>query len=483
MTFNSTLVILLIAIPLVAAFFGVLIKKLSKIFLGLAIGFNAAAAVLLMMDYVQPIIYTVGGFQPPFGISLVLDEYSLIGIVLLNVVFALIAVVSCKYTKKYEVVLSVALAALNGIILTGDLFNLFVFMEIAAITAYILTTMNKGFKHTFNYLVLGTVGSGLFLFGIAILYNMFGSLNINHIQGIQMSLSYPIAKSLVLPIVLMFVGLSVEAKLLPFGGWVKGVLKNANPLVGALIVSAFASAVLFAFGRLVNSIFVLSDGLMIALTVLAVATLVLAEFSAFSKRNLRQILLFSSIAQSGLAVALFLQGLTNAAVLVIINNIVSKLILFTLSAKIADDNKTDKLSELKGVFVKNKLLGFGFSVAAMSLIGLPLFFGFVAKINALTALFAVDNIWLPIVILLVSVVEGAYVVRILTTLWNTGEEGELAKAEDAKEYKLTNKVRLTIIIVIVALAIIAGGIIPIVHMKDFMNFDILSFIANGMGGV
>jgi len=483
MTFNSTLVILLIAVPLAAAFLGVLIKKISKLFLAVAVGFNVGAALILAIEYVKPIIYTVGGFKPPFGISLVLDEYALIGILLLNIVFALIAVVSCKYIKKYEVVLSVALAALNGIILTGDLFNLFVFMEIAAITAYILTTMNKGFKYTFNYLVLGTLGSGLFLFGIAILYNMFGSLNIQHIQGLQMSLSYPIAKSLALPLVLIFVGLSVEAKLLPFGGWVKGVLKNANPLVGALIASAFATAVLFAFGRLMNSIFVLTDGLKIALAVVAVATLVLAEFSAFSKRNLREILLFSSIAQSGLAVALFLHGLTNAAVLVIINNVVSKLVLFTISAKIADDNGTDKLSELKGIFVKNKLLGFGFSVAAMSLIGLPLFFGFVAKVNALTALFAIDNIWLPLVILLVSVVEGAYVVRILTTLWNTGDEGELAKANDAKTYKLTNKVRLVIIIMIVAIVIIAGGIIPIVHMEDFMNFDVFSFLATGMGGV
>lgn len=479
---NTYFIVLLIAVPLLAAFLSVLIKKLGRIFLSIAAGLNAASAIILAMDYVSPVIYTVGGFKPPFGISLVLDEYSLIGILAVNIIFALVIIASCKLIKKYEVVLSVALAAVNGIVLTGDLFNMFVFMEIAAITAYILTTMNKGFKYTFNYLVLGTLGSGLFLFGIIILYNMFGSLNILDIQGKIAVLSYPVAKALALPLVMIFAGLSVEAKLLPFSGWVRGVLKDSNSLAGPLIVTVFAAAVLFAFGRLISTVFVMSDSVMIIFTVIATATLVLAEFSAFSKRNLREILLFSSIAQSGLVVALFVHGLQQAAVLVLINNVVSKLILFTLSAKIAEDNGTDALEDLKGVFVKNKTLGFAFSAAAMSLIGLPFFFGFVAKANALVALFAIDNIWLPMVILLTAVVEGAYVVRMLTTLWNTGDEGEVAAVGTLKQYKMTNKVRITIVFVIVALAIIAGGIIPAVHM-DMFNFDLLAFLTNGIGGV
>ncbi|MBN2880347.1 MAG: NADH-ubiquinone oxidoreductase [Clostridia bacterium] len=480
---NTSFIILLIAVPLGAAFLSVLVKKLGKYFLGAAIGFNLAASGILAYDYVSPVIYEIGGFKPPYGISLVLDEYSLLGILLLNVVFALIAIMACKYIKKYEVVLSVALAALNGVILTGDLFNLFVFMEISAIAAYILTTMNKNIKYTFNYLVLGTLGSGLLLFGIAVIYNMFGSLNIMDIQNRMAIISYPVAGALVLPLALIFTGLSVEAKLLPFSGWARGVLKDSNSLVGTLIVSAFSAAVLLAFGRLIDSLFVMSDSLLIVFTVVTVGTLILAEIAAFSKKNLREILLFSSIAQSGLVVALFLQGLKSAALLVLINNVISKMILFTLAAKIGEDNGTDKLEDLKGVFLKNKVLGFGFTAAAMSLIGLPLFFGFIAKANVLVSLFEANNIWLPMVILIVSVIEGAYVVRMLTTLWNTGEEGELAKAEDAKQYKLTNKVRLTIIITIAAIAIVAAGILPLLQMNDWFNFDILSFLTDGLGGV
>ncbi len=474
---------LLIAAPLLAAFIAVIFKKIDKIVMTLAVLFNITYSIVGAVLYTNPITYAIGGFAPPFGISLVVDDYSLVGIMLLNVVFGLTILMSSKLIGKYGIVLAISLAALNGIVLTGDLFNLFVFIEIAAIAAYIMTTMNKKLKHTFNYLILGTLASGLFLFGIVILYNIFGTLNIADIKGIIDTTSAPVAGVLVLPLVFIFAGLSVEAKLIPFGGWVKGVLKSSNSLVGTLIVSSYAAAILLVFGRLTSTIFVMSDGLKIAFTVVAVATLVFAEFSAFSKKNLREVLLFSSIAQSGLVVVLFLNGLTIAAVLVLINNVVSKLILFTLSAKIADETGTDKTSELSGIFSRYKLLGLGFTAAAMSLIGLPFFFGFIAKASALISLFESGNLWLPAIILLVSVIEGIYIIRILTTLWNSGKEGEIPKLENIKEYKLNGFVKVSIVALVIGIVIIAAGIFPLVHIKEFFSSDILSFLSISIGGV
>jgi NADH:ubiquinone oxidoreductase subunit 2 (subunit N) len=253
-------------------------------------------------------------------------------------------------------------------------------------------------------------------------------------------------------------------------------------LVGPLLVTGYAAAILLVFGRLTGTIFVMSDGLKIALTVVAVATLVLAEFSAYAKKNLREVLLFSSIAQSGLVVALFLNGLTVAAILVLINNVVSKLVLFALSAKIADETGTDKISELKGVFSKYRLLGVGFTIAAMSLIGLPMFFGFVAKAKALMSLFESGNLWLPAVILLVSVIEGIYIIKILTTLWNSGKEGETPSKESQKQYKLNGFVKVSIVALIIGVLIIAAGILPMVGIKEFLSSDFLSFITRSMGG-
>ena len=475
--------VLLIAVPLLAAFISVIFKKIDKIVMALAISFNIVYSILFAVLYSGPITYAIGGFAPPFGISLVIDGYSLVGIILLNVAFGFVVLMGSKRIGKYGVPLAISLAALNGVVLTGDLFNLFVFIEVAAIAVYIMTTQSKKLKHTFNYLIIGTLASGLLLFGVVIIYNIFGTLNIADIQGRIAESPVSLQGVMVLPLVFIFAGLSVEAKLIPFSGWVRGVLKNSNSLVGPLILSCYAAAVLFVFGRLTGTIFVMSEGLKIALTVVAVATLVLAEFSAYSKKNLKEVLLFSSIAQAGLAVALFLNGLTVAGVLVVVNNVVSKMILFTLAAKIGSDTGTDKISDLKGIFSKYKLLGLGFTVAAMSLIGLPLFFGFAAKAKALVALFGAGNWWLPAIILLVSVVEGIYMIKILTTLWNTGKEGELPDNEGAKKFKLDGYVKVSVVALVIGAIIVAAGIYPIINIEEFLGSDILSFLSNSMGGV
>jgi formate hydrogenlyase subunit 3/multisubunit Na+/H+ antiporter MnhD subunit len=470
---------LLIAVPLLAAFIAVMVMKIDKVLLSLAVLFNLVYTVYNAIIYTNPIIYTIGNFKPPFGISLVVDGYSLVGVILLNVVFALMVFLSFKLIGKYAVVLLVSLAALNGIILTGDLFNLFVFMEIGAIAAYIMTSMDKGYKHTFNYLVLGTLASGLYLFGIVIIYNLFGTLNIIDLSE---SIGNTVYAAMALPLIFIFVGLSVEAKLLPFSGWVKGVLKKANGLVGTLIISAYATAMLVMFGRLINSIFILSDGLKIGLTIIAVLTLTLAEAAAFSKKNLREILLFSSIAQSGLVVVLFLNGLILPAVLVLANNVISKVVLFTVSAKMAENTGSDNIYDLKGIFASYRCFGIGFTVAAMSMVGLPFFFGFVAKANALIGLLQGGNIWLPIVILLVSVVEGVYFMRILTNLWNPGEEGELAKLKDVNDFKMKKFVKLGIVSLIIGLIIIAAGILPLQNIQKYFDADFLSILSNSIGG-
>ncbi|MBN1777993.1 MAG: hypothetical protein JW811_07715 [Clostridiales bacterium] len=475
--------VLLIAVPLLFAFLAVFLKKIDKVLLGAAAVLNIAGAALIAVLYEGTKIIELGGFKPPFGISLVLDDYSLIGIVLLNVIFGLILLLSGKHVQKYAMVLLVALAALNGVILTGDLFNLFVFLEIAAIAAYIFTAMDKGFKHSFNYLVVGTLGSGLFLFGIILLYNVFGSLNMFDIQE-KLSQANPAdSGALALPLVMMFTGLSVEAKLMPFGGWVKGVLKKANTLVGALIVSAYALAVLLALGRVISTVFFMSGAVRIAFTAVAAGTLVFAEASAFSRKNLREVLLFSSVAQSGLVALLFLYGLTVPAVLVLAGNVVSKLVLFTVAGKFAHDLGTDDIGDLKGVFIKFPLVGVGFTASAMSLIGLPLFFGFVAKINALVGLFDAGNVWLPIIILVMAVVEGAYFVRILTTLWNTGDEGELSSKDKLKTFKLNGSAVVGAVSVAVAVVIVALGVLPILNIKQFFSVDFMTFIGQLLGGM
>jgi multicomponent Na+:H+ antiporter subunit D len=475
--------ILLIAAPLLAALLAVILKKIDRVLLALVALFNVAAAVLTTLWYAGPQVVVIGGFKPPFGISLVLDGYSLTGVVLLNAVFALILLMSFRQVGKLAAVLSISLAALNGMVLTGDLFNLFVFMEIGSIAAYIITTANRDLRHTFNYLVIGSLGSGLFLFAIVLVYSSFGSLNMADIQSKIASSAVPVQKALFLPLVLLFAGLAVETKIIPFGGWVKGVLKEANPLTGAMIVSAYALAVLLVFGRLFGELFQITGALLIAFTIIAAVTLILAEASAFAQKTLRGTLLFSSIAQSGLVVALFLNHLTLAAVLVLVSNVVSKLVLFTISAQLSEACGTDETGRLRGVFFRYPLLGVGFTVAALSLIGIPLFFGFTAKLNALNALFERGNWLLPVVILIMAIVEGTYYTRILTGLWHAGQEGELSAKDKLAAFPPVRQTVTGIITILIALLIVLAGVLTLVGFGSPDATDFIALIQQSIGGM
>ena len=236
--------ILLIAVPLLAAFISILFKKASPYIL-LIVSF----ASVVLLGYLELEVVTIGGFSAPYGINLVLDSYSLIGLYIVNSLFFLVVALNCVKFKKVSTILLVALAGLNGLLLTGDLFNLFVFIEVSGIAAYIITTTNKKPLATFNYLVAGTVGSILYLLGLIILYAMFGTLNMADMAN-EIANSGVIAFATAFPFLLMFIGLGVEAKLLPLNSWAKGILGNSNKLTGPMIASVYAAAIGFVFGRL-----------------------------------------------------------------------------------------------------------------------------------------------------------------------------------------------------------------------------------------
>lgn len=441
--------ILLIAIPLVLAFISILMKKSAKYLLLGALLFNVIASVSLSTG-----TYIIGGFKPPFGISLVVDGYSFYSVIFLNIMFALTILLAFSYADKISSILLVGLAALNGMLLTGDLFNLFVFLEIASIAAYMIIASTKKLVATFNYLIVATVGSSLYLLGIVLLYAQYGSLNM---VAMGKAMSGGVISSV--PIILIFIGLGVEAKLLPMNGWVKGVLKDANPLTGPMIASVYAGVMLMVFGRIISDVLILDGNMKLAFSLIAVITVLAGEASAFSSKQLREMLLYSSVAQSGVAALLFINGLVAPAMMVVLGNVVVKWIMFIIAGHIATSG-TDELQALRGIFKSNPLNGLAFTISGLSLIGLPMFFGFAVKMNVLLNLFKAELWWLPIVILLASLVEGAYIISALVVLWNPGNEGQLST--DAEETKVTYSIKQVVCVttVVLSLCLMVLGFAP-----------------------
>jgi len=435
--------VLLIVLPLLFAFVSILFKKGKENFLYLGILGNLA--LLFVIGHGE---YAIGGFLKPYGITLVLDQYSQIGVVLINILFFLSIFTHMDKIKGFSTVLLTLLAGLNGLLLTGDLFNLFVFLEITSISAYILTTQSKKYYDTFHYLIVGSVGSGLYLLGTIMLYATYGSLNLSVIGSEITS-----GAAVILPLLLIFVGLSVETKLFPVNGWVKNIYKNANGLVATIMASIVASTSLFVIGRILNELFVGSFFNTIII-IIAVITMVSGELAAFNGKSIKEILLFSSIGQGGLITLLMITGFIFPAVIIIINNALSKMIMFSIGDFLSP--KDSDYSSLKGSFHEHKLLGLAFTTASFSLIGLPLFLGFYAKVNTLIGLFNISML-LPIVVLLITIVEGAYLIRLNISLWHPAEEGHADLP-----YKNKNKYdyKIAVTVCLLAAILIIGGLYP-----------------------
>lgn len=452
--------VLFIAIPLLVAFFSILVKKISP-YLLLLVSFG----LIVLIGYVDYGTVIVGGFTAPYGISLVVDKFSVTALYVVNVLFFLVAVLNiCKF-KKLSSILLVSLAGLNGLMLTGDLFNLFVFLEISAISAYLITTTNRKPLATFNYLVAGTVGSSLYLLGLIILYSMFGTLNMSDMST-RIALSGASNMDVALPFLLMFIGLGVEAKLLPFNSWVKGILGTSNKLSGPMIAGVYASASLFVFGRLLTEVFVISDQLMLIISVVVTMSIIAGEAMAYSSSKVREILLFSSIAQAGIAVLIFTYGFTGYALLFVALNGFSKVVLFMIINHSIAETNSDEVDVLQGLFVNNKIIGASFSIVVLSILGLPLFAGFGVKMGILNELFEAGSYFFPAVILLSSVVEGVYFVKLLVKLWYKEDNLPTVKFDFP----------LTYLAVVIALLLVVFGVY-FTPLQD--HFDILVIVLKG----
>lgn len=400
--------ILLVVIPLIAAFLSILIKKYAHILLLLT-----SLAVTIISLFVTQGITNIGGDTPVYSIYFVVNSFTELSLLVVNGLLLFIYATNYVKFQKFAPVLLVILAGLNGLLLTADLFNLFVFMEIVAIAGYIITATQNAPSKTFSYLVQGSIGSTFYLLGLIILYNMTGTLSMHDVASqIQAS-----NDSVSIPVLMMVIGLGVEIKILPLNNWVKGILETSNTLTGPLIASAYSATFLFVFTRVIQYIYIPSSTLTTILLVIFVASIVAGEAMAYDSKRVKHILLFSSIAQSGIVALLAIYGFVGVAAVFISVVAITKFILFAITNHIEEQAQTDEIEKLEGIFKQNILLGVFFTVAVLSMLGLPLFVGFIVKMNAMMSFFETGQYIIPVAILLTTIIEAIYLIKLLGVLW------------------------------------------------------------------
>ena len=460
--------ILLILVPLATAFLIYILSGLPRFFSKslafLAIAFNAVLSFYLLLSKL-PVNITIAGFKAPVGINLFVDHFSVVMLIIINVIGLLSLIYSLSYIEndkkspKYYILFVLLMAGANGMMMTNDIFNLFVFFEIICLSSYLLvayTQDKNALEAGLKYLIQGSVGSLLILGGIALLYMNLGTLNLSDIadrfQGLPVQIK-------VLITTFLFSGLCVEAAIFPFNSWLPDAHSSAPSSISALLSGFVIEIALLIIMRLAYS--VLDGGLFFPILAgLGVLTLLIGEIAAFHQTNIKRALAFSSIGQVGLilfALSLGNQQAVSGGLMQVLNHALAKTALFLSVGFMIKQTGSYNYKDYKGIARKMPVSALVFVAGALSLIGVPPLFGFFSKTQIiLSALKGGDALRLIEValILTATVIEAAYFVRMFAVMY------EKTGSENAKSAPFLPKVVLLTLLAGIALLFL---VLPLVQ--------------------
>ncbi|HIJ54194.1 MAG TPA: NADH/ubiquinone/plastoquinone (complex I) [Planctomycetes bacterium] len=415
-----------VAIPLVTAFLlPVFAKRGKAVATVLANLATISLLVLAIASIGQSRVYEVGRWSIPLGINLVLDGLSSLLLLAISVVSTAAMFFSIRYMEQYTArakylsLFLLMVAGMNGVVLSGDIFNLFVFLEIASLASYALVGFGCGHEEleaSFKYMVLGSIGSIFILFAVALVYGNTGSLNMAYIsEAIQ---SNGLNPGLTFALGLFIVGFGLKAALVPFHAW----LPDAHPSAPAPI-SAMLSGILiktlgvYALARVVFNIFGISLATGWLLLTFGIVGMLVGAFMAFGQWDLKRLLAYSSISQVGyVMLGIGLGGLIIAkdgnlawaslailgGLFHLLNHAVYKSLLFLTSGSIQMSTGTRQLREMGGLAEKLPVTRATCTVASAAIAGIPPFSGFWSKLILVIASVQAGYYWVAAIIVFVS---------------------------------------------------------------------------------
>ncbi|MBN2460023.1 MAG: NADH-quinone oxidoreductase subunit F [Candidatus Cloacimonetes bacterium] len=357
------------------------------------------------------------GFLPPISINLQIgiEEAFLMTIInLLGIMGAFYLLHHFRGTVYGPILYLVFIMGLNGIIMTRDLFNLFVFMEITSISLYSLITLSGSSENLtagFKYIIASGIASILFLIGTIYLYYLTGTLNIDVMIASGYKIVGPAGS---IALIMLLSAIIVELKQFPVNGWALDIYTASDPGIAAIIAGGSSSAMFFAAYKLLP---LWSPSLSSIIAGIGIMTYVLMNLMGLKQVKANRLLGYSSIAQIGLLVGLSalllhstpVTGLTTIWIILgglLINHLLAKAGLFWISGLI----KGESLSSWS-VLRKYPSLLFIFACLLMALAGLPPFPGFWVKWNIAMQLAQHKQfLWLGF-IMLGTLLEAVYFFR------------------------------------------------------------------------
>lgn len=475
------MLLLFVLIPLAAA---VLIPLCARRIRGLSGIITAlATASLFLLSLVlfkassvsTMVVFDIGGWVAPLGIALVADALSIFMLLTVNLVSLLVVFFALrqmqKYTEtwKFYSLFLLMLCGLNGIIISGDLFNLYIFLEVASLAAYALVAFGvepQDLEASFKYAVMGSIASIFILLGIALTYSYVSTLNM---AGISLALANKHSGLLVSFIAVLFLaGFGLKAAIVPFHAWLPDAHSSAPAPVSAILSGVFIKTLgIYAVLRILFNIFGVSIAkISLVLMVLGIASMVMGALLAIIQTDIKRMFAYSSISQIGYIV--FALGIGTPLAIMgglfhLFNHAVAKSLMFLNSGAIEYATGERNLNKLGGLNQKLPITGYAGLLGSMSIAGVPPFAGFFSKLVIIIAAVQAGYLGMGLIAVLVSIITLGYYLRFQSFTFF----GSLNSAyEGVKEVPLSMKLSMMTLGLI---CLGAAGILLFPNVLDFFN--------------
>jgi multicomponent Na+:H+ antiporter subunit D len=375
--------------------------------------------------------YAVGGWAPPWGIELRVDAANAFVLLTVTALSTLVLLYSkdsiykeidpSKHSLFYTAHL-LCLAGLSGILVTGDAFNLFVFLEISSLATYTLVSLARDRRcltAAFRYLVMGTIGATFILIGVGMLYMKTGTLNMLDLAS-RID-AYDSSRTINTGLAFIMVGVSIKLALFPLHMWLPPAYTHAPSAVTAFLASTATKVAVYVMIRFTFTIFgadhVFNEmGMNHILMALAIIAIFKCSYQATIQSNVKTVLAYSSVAQIGyMILGLSLVSVTGlmAGLIHIFNHALMKGALFMAVGAVFYRVGSVDINAFRGLGKHMPLTMAAFTIAGLSIIGVPLTVGFVSKWYLVSAALEQDHWLLAGLVLVGSLLAVVYIGRVL----------------------------------------------------------------------
>lgn len=392
--------------------------------------------------------YMMGHFPAPWGNEIRAGVLEGLTAVFFCLVMLLSVLGGMKHTEQdienskhnlFYIMVDLMLSSLLALIYTNDLFTAYVFVEINTIAGcgmILIRQKGRSLSSAIRYMILSQLGSGLFLIGLSLLYDVTGHLLMSPakeaVAAIEAAGSYGIPMLVIVAVI--SVGLAIKSGLYPFHYWIPDTYGYATPAASAILSGLVSKGYIFLlikiFYRVLGQENVIASQIVNVLFVFGLAGMVMGSLHAILERDTRRMIAFSSVAQIGyiyMGIGLGTQAGMIAAVFHIFTHSATKALLFISAVglyEVSGDRKDYK--SLRGSGYRNPLAGIGFGIGALSMVGFPMLSGFISKLLFATSALQSPSKMLPTLIVLAisTVLNAVYFLRMVITIYSIPREEE-----------------------------------------------------------